>query len=825
MFPRFSSAEALTREHAETLVRMLYEGVFKREVDPDGLAHFSRQLRAGGDLGEMLRTLLASDEFLARFRQAHPVAAPTDDPSELVRRLYRGLLGREADVTGLKHHVESLRSHGELEAVLRSFIGSDEFLLQFKENNPARAGAIEAALPEPHKKIHIYSNCQGNNLGRCIQALTGAKSPAFHFYYGTDPAEPRRAGTAVLKALEAVDVVLMQPLVAQGIGEIFPELLSHEKIVLFPAISFAAYQPDLCYVFRKGSFDEIPAPLGPYHSSIAYHAWRNGRSSGQALALYREDVYQQLRFFDYWDSARLALVEEGQRAGIPLEGLLEKWRAQGCFMHTPNHPKLSVSIDIARRVLQKLDIPTFSVDPQQMVWDNLADCPIWPVYPEIAARYGCEGSTVFKGNNLGLPGKTPVALYPLEEFVERSFAAFEQYGREPGIWCNRPYTERYRQLFELRPGASSSIPVSATKPQAANTGIEVAAVRNPYAQLSAAQVWRKAVSGLPPSEIDLVSSAPFQINRRTAVTTAGSCFAQHISRQLRRRGFNCLLTEPAPAALSAAEAQHRNFAVYGARYGNIYTARQLLQLLRRARGEFAPAEAAWQRSDGRWADPFRPEIEPAGFASLADLDAARVQHLKAVCQLFESVETFIFTLGLTEAWRSREDGAVFPLAPGVVAGDFDPSRHEFVNFGVAEVLGDLEAFIQELRAINPAVRLLLTVSPVPLAASYEQQHVMVSTSYSKSVLRVAAEALVRAQPDCAYFPSYEIITGHFNRGAYFEKDLRAVNAAGVDHVMRLFFAHYAPEGLSLPADDELLAEAEDNFRIVCEEERLAAAGF
>ena len=46
---------------------------------------------------------------------------------------------------------------------------------------------------------------------------------------------------------------------------------------------------------------------------------------------------------------------------------------------------------------------------------------------------------------------------------------------------------------------------------------------------------------------------------------------------------------------------------------------------------------------------------------------------------------------------------------------------------------------------------------------------------------------------CDYFPSYEIITGGYNRGAYFESDLRSVKADGVDHVMRLFLSHYADE--------------------------------
>ena len=49
--------------------------------------------------------------------------------------------------------------------------------------------------------------------------------------------------------------------------------------------------------------------------------------------------------------------------------------------------------------------------------------------------------------------------------------------------------------------------------------------------------------------------------------------------------------------------------------------------------------------------------------------------------MFEQSEIFIFTLGLTEAWRSKKDGAVFPLAPGVSAGSFDPAEASRGEYG------------------------------------------------------------------------------------------------------------------------------------------------
>lgn len=728
---------------------------------------------------------------------------------DFMRAAYQALLNREADVGGLQHHVDHLRGEGDLQSSLRRLIASDEFLTIFEERSQFHSRAITDALPAPKKRIAIYTNCQGNNLGRCIQALTGTQPPSFRFVTAEDILHPERGLAAVEASLAASDVVLMQPLYADVMLQRLPALA--EKLVVFPSVSFPAFQPDQCYVRIKGTLNEVSGPLGPYHSSIAYYAWRAGMSAAKTADLFCDAVYEELRFYDYWDSATQALYDEGERCGMPLQGLLKQWRARGCFMHSPNHPKLFVVADIARALMQKLDIEPLPIDPLEVVWDNLADTSIWPVYPEIARRIGIEGNTIFKGNNPGLPSKSPIVSYDLDAFIARSFESFEQYSQRHEIACNRAYTARYQNVFGSARGAGAARVRVAAAPVART---------HPYTGLPSQQFWKQAVQLTAPGEIDPVGEAAFCIEPGTRVATAGSCFAQHIAQRLRRHGFTPLQTENAPV-LSPTEAARRHYGVYSARYGNLYTARQLLQLFLRAYGDFVPAEQAWLRPDGRLADPFRPEIEPEGFADTAALEAARSEHLAAVRQLFETVDVFVFTLGLTEAWRSKADGAVFPLAPGVAAGVMDGSRHEWVNFGVTEVMADLEQFIGLLAAKNPQAKLLLTVSPVPLAATYDHRHVLAATSYSKSVLRVAAEEIARHHAHCAYFPSFEIITSHFNRGAYYDSDLRSVNSAGVDHVMRLFFAHYTKGGSTAAPDAELLEEARDNYRIVCEEELLA----
>lgn len=314
--------------------------------------------------------------------------------------------------------------------------------------------------------------------------------------------------------------------------------------------------------------------------------------------------------------------------------------------------------------------------------------------------------------------------------------------------------------------------------------------QHPYKALPAKAFWKRSVAAPAPNEVDPVGRFNLRIGQDSRVATAGSCFAQHIARHLRRSGFTYYIAEEGHPLLSQAVKDKHHYGTFSARYGNIYTARQLIQLFQRAYGEFLPVEPAWVEEDGRVLDPFRPTVQTGGYVSVAEMEADREQHLRSVRQMFETLDVFVFTLGLTECWVSREDGAAFPLCPGVEGGKFDAEKYAFLNQDVNQVLEDMHAFIAGLRRVNPAAQIILTVSPVPLMATAEpEDHVLSATTYSKSVLRVAAGMLEREYAHVHYFPSYEIITGSYARGAYFAGDLRGVLEDGVGHVMRLFLKH------------------------------------
>ncbi len=135
---------------------------------------------------------------------------------------------------------------------------------------------------------------------------------------------------------------------------------------------------------------------------------------------------------------------------------------------------------------------------------------------------------------------------------------------------------------------------------------------HPYVNALPHQRWRKAMVEPAPGAIDPMVSAPWRIAPSDRIATAGSCFAQHLVRRLRSAGLQPFDTEPAHPMLSPETAEAFGYGLFGARYGSIYTARQLLQLFRRAYGTFTPLDDAWTGEAGALFDPFRPTIQPVG---------------------------------------------------------------------------------------------------------------------------------------------------------------------------------------------------------------------
>ena len=322
----------------------------------------------------------------------------------------------------------------------------------------------------------------------------------------------------------------------------------------------------------------------------------------------------------------------------------------------------------------------------------------------------------------------------------------------------------------------------------------------PYNNLSATQKWPTACEW---SNFDIHvdphedSEAKFKFDKNTCISSAGSCFAQRITQSLQSHEFNYLLAEKPPTFLPASLAIDYNYGIYSARYGNIYSARQLLQLIDRAFGEFIPTLGAWKTKNNTFIDPFRPRIQPDGFESEEEVLIDREVHLSKTKEVFTKSDVFIFTLGLTESWIDSRDGSVLPTCPGRGYGVFDEAIYKFHNMTFNEIYDDLKKSLAKIRSFNPNVNIILSISPIPLVATMTNNHIVTANTYSKSVLRAVVGQIVQELDYVEYFCSYEILTSCYRNHLYWEGDMRSLNSTALDIVFKSFYKFFGAQEFNI----------------------------
>jgi hypothetical protein len=346
---------------------------------------------------------------------------------------------------------------------------------------------------------------------------------------------------------------------------------------------------------------------------------------------------------------------------------------------------------------------------------------------------------------------------------------------------------------------------------------------NPYTTLPAHHFWKQQIEAVDLAAVNYDPAPKWSFDlSKDRFATAGSCFAQHFARVLREAGG--IYVESGKRHPLIPESAGHGYGMFSARYGNIYTPRQLREMLEQALGERAQVNDVFN-DKGRWIDLLRMRAVPDGFYSQEECLLDRHYHLGRVKALFSMTDVFVFTLGLTEAWENTQIDICYPICPGVIENAFRPDVHRFINLTYDDCLRDMRRSVELIHAANPALKILLTVSPVMLVASFEPRGALQSSVASKAILRAVADRCVRDYDYVDYFPSFDIITGPQAKGRFYQPDLRDVTPEGVTVVMGAFFRQRCvnmPQPLpaaDIPAAPEPeLSEAERDIQALAQVE-------
>lgn len=337
---------------------------------------------------------------------------------------------------------------------------------------------------------------------------------------------------------------------------------------------------------------------------------------------------------------------------------------------------------------------------------------------------------------------------------------------------------------------------------------------HPYALIPHRQFWRSGIQEVPENTPLDIHTPKWPISKNDTIVTMGSCFAQHISSALRNFGCSLPFFEAGDCG---------NNEPFNARYGNIYTARHALQLVQESLGQRAASIMAWETDSG-FIDPLRPRACQQASASPQVIAIERQNHLEAVRRAVDQMDVLVLTLGLTEAWVIRECGTILPVAPGIVGGRYSPDTYVFQNFSCSEIVSDLLLLIETITEArrNRAFKLLLTVSPIPLTATAESRHVLVSSTYSKATLRAACGEISSQRSHVDYFPSYELALDPRLASNSFEENLRTLKPGAINRVMNYFIASYFDAEASLGQQSSDLLTSLDVNSVDCEDALLEA---
>ena len=276
----------------------------------------------------------------------------------------------------------------------------------------------------------------------------------------------------------------------------------------------------------------------------------------------------------------------------------------------------------------------------------------------------------------------------------------------------------------------------------------------------------------------------FKMRREDKLFAIGSCFARGVEAALLGRKMQVLSAAPEFASF-----QPSAKGLAGLGCTNKYNTYSIYNELRWALDPEArfPRDSIVDVGSGLYYDPHTNPDLP-----LADLNETlrRRSIIQLVSSRIAQCRVVIITLGLVEVWRDKIANTFINTAPIHEALSSHADRYEFQISDFGQNLTNLEQVHALLSQFgHPDFHVVVTVSPVPLMATFSTQDVVIANTYSKSMLRAVAQEWAAAHENVHYFPSYEIVLNS-ERTVIWEEDLRHVRGPVVHHIIGIFLEHY-----------------------------------
>lgn len=252
------------------------------------------------------------------------------------------------------------------------------------------------------------------------------------------------------------------------------------------------------------------------------------------------------------------------------------------------------------------------------------------------------------------------------------------------------------------------------------------------------------------TEINCSPAQPIGLDEK--ILTMGSCFADQFGQWLANNKFT-VLANP---------------------FGTTYNPVSIHNLLLNALNNYIDQNLFTERN-GLW---FHHAYHSQFTAnSKAELVASLQQVQKQVREFLQHVDVLIITYGTAWVYELQSTHQLVNNCHKVPASQFSKKL-----LSVTEIIQSFNTLVQTLKSVRPALRILVTVSPVR-----HSKDTFELNTVSKSTLRLACHEL---QQQAEYFPAYELMMDDLRDYRFYERDMLHPSSEARDYINQKFSDRY-----------------------------------
>lgn len=252
-----------------------------------------------------------------------------------------------------------------------------------------------------------------------------------------------------------------------------------------------------------------------------------------------------------------------------------------------------------------------------------------------------------------------------------------------------------------------------------------------------------------------ISRKLLQLTHEDSMLLIGSCFADNIGGKLNEAHFDCCVNP------------------FGTLYNPLSIRKTLADIIK-GRGyetgdtELFEHEGVWHSwmHHTRFSSTDKNNLVEKINTSIKEAH----EHLKK-CSLL------IVTLGSAYVYRLKDDARIVANCHKMNEKLFDRKR-----LAVDEIVSEWLPLLDELREINPQIKVMFTVSPIR-----HKRDGFHANQLSKATLLLAADSLCEERSDmCLYFPAYEIMMDELRDYRFYADDMVHPSTLAVEYIWERF---------------------------------------